>query len=217
MGQKVSPVGFRLRRKRSKVNPEAFEAQSRWYAEKLNFSKWLIEDQKIRQWLQKHPNCRTSSSFHIQRMGEKVQVIIHTSRPGVVIGKKGAGIEQLRNELKSYIGQDVWIEVFEIKRPDLDARLVAKSIVQQLQRRFPFRRIIKRAIQASLDAGALGIKVQLSGRIRGAEIARTEWYKEGQIPLHTLRANIDYALEEANTSFGVLGVKVWINRGQVQE
>jgi small subunit ribosomal protein S3 len=146
-------------------------------------------------------------------MSGKIEVTIFTSRPGLVIGKKGAEIDVLKNELRKMTGKEVWIEVEEIKRPDLDAKLVADGIAKQLERRIPFRRILKKAMQTSMDAGAAGIKVQVSGRIGGAEIARVEWYKEGRIPLHTLRADIDYAQGRAETTYGSIGVKVWINKG----
>ena len=147
-------------------------------------------------------------------MSDKIEVTIHTSRPGLVIGKKGAEIDVLKKELRDFTGKDVWVEVAEIKRPDLDAKLVAEGIAKQLERRISFRRAMKKALQATMDAGAAGIKVQVSGRIGGAEIARTEWYKEGSIPLHTMRADIDYATARAETTYGSLGVKVWINRGE---
>ena len=146
-------------------------------------------------------------------MSDKVEVTIHTSRPGLVIGKKGAEIDVLKKELKALTGKDVWVEVAEIKRPDLDAKLVAESIAQQLKRRISYRRALKRAIQSTMDAGAAGIKVQVAGRVGGAEIARCEWYKEGSTPLHTIRADIDYSTARAETTYGSLGVKVWINRG----
>jgi small subunit ribosomal protein S3 len=150
----------------------------------------------------------------IKRMSEKIEVTLHTARPGLVIGKKGAEIEVIKQELKKLTGKDIWIEVAEIKRPDLDAKLVAEGIAKQLERRVAFRRALKKAIQASMDAGAAGIKVQISGRIGGAEIARTEWYKEGRIPLHTMRANIQYETARAETTYGSIGVKVWINKGE---
>jgi len=162
----------------------------------------------------KKPCCQGASQISIKRMSDKVEVTIHTARPGLVIGKKGAEIDVLKGELKKLTGKEIWIEVDEIKRPDLDARLVAEGMAKQLERRIPFRRIMKKSMQASMDAGAAGIKVQISGRIGGAEIARTEWYKEGRIPLQTLRADIDYATGRAETTYGSIGVKVWINRGE---
>jgi small subunit ribosomal protein S3 len=147
-------------------------------------------------------------------MAGKVEVTIHTARPGLVIGKKGAEIEVLKQELKKLTGKEIWIEVDEVKRPDLDAKLIADGIAKQIERRIPFRRVLKKAMQSSMDAGAAGVKVQISGRIGGAEIARTEWYKEGRIPLHTLRVDIDYATGRAETTYGSIGVKVWVNKGE---
>lgn len=208
MGQKTKPIGFRLAVKKN--------WRSMWFAGKNQFGDLLKQDHDIRKFLLKKPCCVGTSKVTIKRMSEKVEVTIHTARPGLVIGKKGAEIEQLKKDLKKFTGRDVWIEVAEIKRPDLDAQLVAESIAKQIERRVSFRRVLKKAIQATMDAGAAGIKVQLSGRIGGAEIARTEWYKEGRIPLHTLRANIDYATSRAETTYGSLGVKVWINRGDAE-
>jgi len=205
MGQKTSPEGFRLVLKR--------KWRSLWFANKQEFGSLLGEDLAIRKFLMKRPSCVGTSRIEIKRMSEKLEVTLHTARPGLVIGKKGAEIDVLKKELKAFTGKDVWIEVAEIKRPDLDAKLVADNIAKQIERRVAFRRVLKKALQATMDAGAAGIKVQLSGRIGGAEIARTEWYKEGRIPLHTLRANIDYATSRAETTYGSIGVKVWINRG----
>ncbi|OJU81387.1 MAG: 30S ribosomal protein S3 [Chlamydia sp. 32-24] len=206
MGQKTNPVGFRLVRNRN--------WKSKWYANKQEFGTLLIEDQFIREYLLKKPICVGTSQIKIRRMSEKVEVTITTARPGLVIGKKGAEIDQLKVELSKLIGKEAWIEVEEIKRPDLDAKIVADSIAKQLERRIPFRRAMKKAIQQTMDAGALGIKIQVSGRLGGAEIARTEQYKEGSTPLHTLRADIDYATGRAETTYGSIGVKVWIYRGE---
>jgi small subunit ribosomal protein S3 len=206
MGQKTSPTGFRLAvRKKWK---------STWYANKQEFGSLIGEDKVIRKYLLDKPCCQGTSQLSIKRMSDKIEVTIHTARPGLVIGKKGAEIDVLKSELKKLTGKDIWIEVEEIKRPDLDAKLVAEGIAKQLERRVPFRRIMKKSMQASMDAGAAGIKVQISGRIGGAEIARTEWYKEGRIPLQTLRADIDYSMGRAETTYGSIGVKVWINRGE---
>ena len=205
MGQKTSPTGFRL------VLNKKWE--SVWYANKQEFGNLLGEDKVIRDFLVNKPCCVGASRFTIRRMSGKIEVTIHTARPGLVIGKKGAEIDVLKAELKKVTGKDIWIEVEEIKRPDLDAKLVADAIAKQLERRIPFRRVMKKAMQASMDAGASGIKIQVSGRIGGAEIARTEWYKEGSIPLHSIRCNIDYATAKAYTTYGVIGVKVWINKG----
>lgn len=205
MGQKVSPIGFRLVRRKKWL--------STWFANKQEFGSIIGEDKKIRDYLITKPACQGASRFQIKRMSGKIEVTIHTARPGLVIGKKGAEIDILKNDLRNLTGKEVWIEVEEIKRPDLDAKLVADGIAKQLERRIPFRRILKKAMQTTMDAGAAGIKVQVSGRIGGAEIARVEWYKEGRIPLHTLRADIDFAQGRAETTYGSIGVKVWINKG----
>ena len=206
MGQKVCPVGFRT--------TVTKKWRSLWYGNKQEFGNLVVEDFRIREFPKKKPSCQGASRFTIRRMSGKVEVTIHTARPGLVIGKKGAEIDILKDELRKLTGKEIWIEVEEIKRPDLDAQLVAESIAKQLERRVAFRRVMKKAMQASLDAGAIGVKVQVSGRIGGAEIARTEWYKEGRIPLHTLRADIDYATARAETTYGCIGIKVWINLGE---
>ncbi len=206
MGQKTNPIGFRLIRTR--------DWRSKWFANKQEFGTLLVEDQMIREYLLKKPACAGTSQIRIRRMSGKVEVTICTARPGLVIGKKGSEIDVLKQELSKLTGKEVWVEVEEIKRPDLDSKLVADAIAKQLERRIPFRRAMKKAMQTSLDAGALGIKVQVSGRIGGAEIARTEWYKEGSTPLHTLRADIDFANGRAETTYGSIGVKVWIYRGE---
>ena len=205
MGQKTHPIGFRLIRNRN--------WRSRWFANKQEFGTMLVEDQFIRAFLMKKPACAGASQIKIRRMSDKIEITICTARPGLVIGKKGAEIDQLKSELFKLTNKEVWIEVEEIKRPDLDSKVVADGIAKQLERRIPFRRAMKKALQAGMDAGALGIKIQCSGRIGGAEIARTEWYKEGSTPLHTLRADIDYAMGRAETTYGSIGVKVWIYRG----
>jgi len=206
MGQKTSPVGFRLARTK--------KWRSMWYANKQEFGNQIGEDTFSRKYLMSKPICVGTAQITIKRMSGKIEVTIHTARPGLVIGKKGAEIDILKQELKKVTGKDIWIEVEEIKRPDLDAKLVADGIAKQLERRMPFRRVMKKAMQSSMDAGAAGIKVSVSGRIGGAEIARTEWYKEGRIPLHTIRADIDYAMGRAETTYGSIGVKVWINKGE---
>lgn len=205
MGQKANPVSLRL------ILNKGW--RSKWYANKQEFGQLVIEDHKLREYLMKKPACVGTSQILIRRMSEKVEITICTARPGLVIGKKGAEIDTMKAELFALTGKEVWIEVEEIKRPDLDAKLVADSIAKQLERRIPFRRAMKKAMQSTRDAGALGIKVQCSGRLGGAEIARTEWYKEGSTPLHTLRADIDYATGRAETTYGSIGVKVWIYRG----
>ena len=206
MGQKVNPISFRLIRNR--------RWKAMWFANDQQFGDMLLEDILIRKYLAKKSSGQGTSGYTIKRMSEKVEITIHTSRPGLVIGKKGAEIDVLKAELKKLTGKEVWIEVEEIKRPDLDAKLVAEGIAKQLERRIAFRRAMKKGIQSCLDAGAAGVKVRISGRLGGAEIARSEWYKEGRIPLHTLRADIDFALATAQTPYGVIGVKVWVNRGE---
>lgn len=206
MGQKINPVSFRLVRNRN--------WRSKWYANKQEFGNLLIEDQAIRKHLLKKPICQGTSHIRIRRMSEKIEVTIVTARPGLVIGKKGAEIDILKDEMSKFTGKPVWIEVEEIKRPDLDAKIVAENIAKQLERRIPFRRAMKKAMQSSMEAGAGGIKIQVAGRLGGAEIARTEWYKEGSVPLHTIRADIDYATARGETTYGTIGVKVWIYRGE---
>lgn len=206
MGQKTSPTGFRLALTK--------KWKSLWYANKQEFGNQIGEDRFIRKFLLAKPICVGTSLISIKRMSGKVEVTVHTARPGLVIGKKGAEIDILKQELKKATGKEIWIEVEEVKRPDLDAKLVADGIAKQLERRMPFRRVMKKAMQSTMDAGAAGIKISISGRVGGAEIARTEWYKEGRIPLHTLRADIDYAMGRAETTYGSIGVKVWINRGE---
>lgn len=209
MGQKVCPIGLRTSITK--------KWRSLWYGNKQEFGNLLIEDFHIREFLKKKASCQGASRFTIRRMSGKIEVTIHTARPGLVIGKKGAEIDVLKDELHKLTGKEIWIEVEEIKRPDLDAKLVADNIARQLERRIAFRRAMKKAMQGTMDSGALGVKVQVSGRLGGAEIARTEWYKEGRIPLHTLRADIDYAMGRAETTYGSIGVKVWINHGEEAE
>ena len=206
MGQKTNPRGFRVGLKKN--------WRSLWFANKDQFGDMLVEDQQIRRLLDKRSQNSGTSKVIIRRMSEKVEVTIHTARPGLVIGKKGSEIELLKKDLSRLTGKQVWVEVEEIKRPDLESKLVAEGIARQLERRIPFRRAMKKALQATKDAGALGIRVEVSGRLGGAEIARRERYLEGQVPLHTLRADIDYAIARAYTTYGVIGIKVWINRGE---
>lgn len=209
MGQKVCPIGFRT--------GVTKKWRSLWYGNKQEFGNLLVEDYLIRESLKKKSSCQGASQFIIRRTGGKIEVTIRTARPGLVIGKKGAEIDVLKDELRKLTGKEVWIEVEEIKRPDLEAKLVADNIARQLERRVAFRRVMKKSIQATMDAGALGIKVQVSGRLGGAEIARSEGYKEGRIPLHTLRADIDFAYGRAETTYGSIGIKVWINHGEDSE
>ena len=204
MGQKVNPRGFRLAVRR--------DWDSRWYANKGDYAKFLAEDYKIREFLREYPELKSASvsRVFIERAGARVRVKIFTARPGVVIGQKGASLDQLKAKLSKFLGKDIMLDIQEIKKPDLVAFLVAESIALQLERRVSFRRAIKKAIQTSLAMGAEGIKVQLSDRLGGAEIARTEWQRKGKIPLQTLRENIDYGFTEAHTLYGKIGVKVWL-------
>ena len=209
MGQKTQPFGFRLVIRKN--------WKSVWFADKRKFGDQIAEDTNIRKHLMQKSCCQGTSDIIVKRMSDKIEVTIHTARPGLVIGRKGAEIDNLKKDLKKFTGKEVWVEVEEIKRPDLDAKLVAESIAKQIERRVAFRRALKKAIISTMDAGALGIKVQISGRIGGAEIARSEWYKEGRIPLHTLRANIDYATARAETTYGSIGIKVWVNKSDEQK
>lgn len=207
MGQKTNPIGFRL--------AVSHRWRSRWYANKQEFGTLLLEDKVIRDYLIKKSCCQGTSYISVRRMSDKVEITIHTAKPGLVIGKKGSEIDVLRGELSKLIGKEVWIEVEEIKRPDLDAKIVADAIAKQLERRIPFRRALKKAMETVLESGGAGVRVQVSGRLGGAEIARREWYKKGIIPLQTLRNDVDFALGRAETTYGSIGVKVWINRGEV--
>ena len=203
MGQKVHPTGFRLGINKSWV--------SRWYAEN-DFGKLLQEDLTIRKYLKKKLYQAGVSKIEIERATNRIRINIFTSRPGMVIGRKGAEIDQLKKELQGITDKEIYINIHEVKKPDLDAQLVAESIALQLIRRVAFRRAIKKSVSTALKFGALGIKVSCAGRLGGAEIARQEWYREGRVPLHTLRANIDYGFAEALTTYGLIGVKVWINK-----
>lgn len=209
MGQKVNPTGFRLG-----INKPW---NSVWYSNKKEYRLNLIEDIRIRQFLRKRLNQAGISQISIERMSSKVRITLNTSRPGIVIGKKGAEIEKLKGELKRFTNSDVLIVIREIKKPELDSTLVAEGIAQQLIRRVAFRRAMKKAVLQTLKSGALGIKVMCGGRLAGADIARTEWYIKGRVPLQTLRAAIDYGTAEALTAFGIIGVKVWIFTGEILE
>jgi len=206
MGQKVNPVGLRLGIVKG--------WDSNWYGGK-DFAEKLVEDEKIRKYILARIPKGGISKIIIERTLKRITITINTARPGVVIGKGGQEVDKIKEELKKITGKDVQINIYEIKRPELDAKLVGESIAQQLQARISFRRAMKQAIQAALRVGAEGIKVQVSGRLGGAEMARTEHYKEGRTPLHTLRADIDYALSEAQTVYGKLGIKVWIFKGEI--
>jgi small subunit ribosomal protein S3 len=210
MGQKVNPIGIRLGITR--------DWSSRWYADQRTFPHYIAMDYKIREFLKKKLKEASVSKILIERPARKAHITIHTARPGVVIGKKGEDIEGLRTQVAQLLKMpvsDVRINIAEIRKPELDAKLVAEGIAQQLERRVMFRRAMKRSVQNTMRLGALGIKVQVAGRLNGGEIARTEWTREGRVPLHTFRADIDYALAEAMTTYGVIGVKVWIFRGEV--
>jgi len=206
MGQKVNPIGLRLGINRT--------WDSRWYAD-ANFSKLLHEDLRIRKFLHERLKQAGASKVVIERPAKKARVTIHTARPGVVIGKKGADIEKLRRELQNMTGGDVHLNIVEIRKPETDAVLVAENIAQQLERRVAFRRAMKRAVQSAMRLGAGGIRINCAGRLGGAEIARTEWYREGRVPLHTLRADVDYGEATAHTTYGTCGVKVWIFKGEI--
>jgi small subunit ribosomal protein S3 len=209
MGQKINPVGFRLGINRS--------WDSIWYAKKNDYSKFLIEDYKIRQYIRKNIINSGVSEIIIERSSKKCSVSIHTSRPGFVIGKKGSDIEKIKNKISKITDSEVYVNIKEIKKPELNAYLVAENIAQQLIKRIAYRRAMKRAMQSTMRLGAKGIKVCVSGRLAGNEIARTEWLREGSVPLHTLRANLDYSEAEALTSYGIIGVKVWIYKGEIFE
>jgi small subunit ribosomal protein S3 len=207
MGQKVHPTGIRL--------GIVKDHNSVWYADSKNYSKQLITDLEVRSFIEKALDHASVSRVVIERPAQTARITIHTARPGVVIGKKGEDVDNLRKVLAEKMGVPVHINIEEIRKPDLDSRLVAQNVAQQLERRVMFRRAMKRVVQNAMRQGAEGIKVQVSGRLGGAEIARTEWYREGRVPLHTLRADIDYATYEAATTYGILGVKVWIFKGEV--
>src|SRR6201999_2348343 len=212
MGQKVNPLGIRLGITR--------DWTSRWYAGKKQFPIHVHTDFRVRQFLRSRLAEASVSRIQIERAAKKVNITIQTARPGIVIGKKGEDIEKLRQEtakLLSMAVADVRINIAEIRKPELDSQLVAESIAQQIEKRVMFRRAMKRAVMSTMRSGALGVKVRMSGRLNGAEIARTEWYREGRIPLHTFRADIDYGLAEARTTYGVIGIKVWIFKGEVFE
>ena len=208
MGQKTHPLGFRLGIVKDWV--------SRWYAER-DFPRLLAEDETIRQYMHRRLSHAAVSLVEIERTPSKIVVTLHTARPGVVIGKRGAEVDKLRDELAVLTNSEVSVNVEEIKRPELNARLVAENVAHQIQQRISFRRAMKRAVQSATRAGAEGIKIQCAGRLGGAEIARTEGYNEGRVPLHTLRADIDYASLPARTTYGVVGVKCWIFTGEVVE
>ena len=212
MGQKVNPVGIRLGITR--------DWTSKWFANSRSFPSYLHQDWQVREFLKKKLSEASVSRIHIERAARRANITINTARPGVVIGKKGEDIERLRLEVAKMMGmtvQDVRLNISEIRKPEVDAQLVAEGIAQQIERRVMFRRAMKRAVMNTMRSGALGVKVRVSGRLNGSEIARTEWAREGRIPLHTFRAEIDYGLAEARTTYGVIGVKVWVFKGEVFE
>jgi len=207
MGQKVNPIGIRL--------GIVKQWTSKWYADSKDYADQLNADLEIRDYLKKRLSQASVSRIQIDRPAKNAHITIHTARPGLVIGKKGEDIDSLRAEVSRRMGIPVHISVEEIRKPELDAQLVAEGITQQLERRVMFRRAMKRSVQTSMRLGAQGIKISVAGRLNGAEIARSEWYREGRVPLHTLRADIDYGFAEANTTYGIIGVKVWVFKGEV--
>jgi len=207
MGQKINPIGLRLG-----VNKTW---DSRWFATGNDFSEKLHEDIHIRKYLKKNLGSAGISRIVIERPTKKARITIHTARPGVVIGKKGADIEKIKKDLGKFTKDEVHLNIVEIRKPEIDAILIAESIAQQLERRIAFRRAMKRAVQSALRLGALGIRINCSGRLGGNEIARMEWYREGRVPLHTLRADVDYGTAQALTTYGIIGIKVWVFKGEI--
>lgn len=206
MGQKTHPIGFRLGVIRT--------WDSRWYEEK-NYAAWLHEDIKLREYIKEKLKGAGVSRIEIERAASKVKLTIHTPRPGIVIGKKGVGIEQLKKDLQAVSANEVFVNINEVRKAEIDAQLVAENVATQLERRVAFRRAMKKAVQTALKFGAKGIRIACSGRLGGGDIARREWYRDGRVPLHTLRADIDYGVAEARTTYGAIGVKCWIFRGEV--
>lgn len=206
MGQKVNPIGLRVGINRT--------WDSRWFSDR-NYADRLIKDLKLREYVRDKLKAAGISKVIIERAAQNTKVTVHTARPGVIIGKKGADIEKLRKDLSTHAGSDVALNIVEIRKPEIDAQLVAEGVAQQLERRVSFRRAMKRAVQSALRLGAQGIRINVSGRLGGADIARTEWYREGRVPLHTLRADLDYGFAEATTTYGIIGVKVWIYKGDI--
>jgi small subunit ribosomal protein S3 len=209
MGQKVNPIGLRLGINRT--------WDSRWYATRGEYGQLLQEDLKIRGMLESELKQAAVSKIVIERPHRKCRVSIHTARPGIVIGKKGADIEKLRNKVRQFTDSDVHVNIVEVRKPEIDATLVAQGIAQQLERRVAFRRAMKRGVQTAMRMGAQGIRINVAGRLGGNDIARTEWYREGRVPLHTLRADIDYGFAEAKTTYGIIGIKCWIFKGEIME
>lgn len=209
MGQKVNPIGLRLGINRT--------WDSRWYADSADYGRLLHEDLKIREFIKNKLKQAGISKIIIERPHKKCRITVHTARPGMVIGKKGADIEKLRKELSKIVDDEVFVNLVEIRKPEIDANLIADDIARQLERRASFRRAMKRSIQSAMRLGALGVRVMVAGRLGGAEIARTEQYAEGSVPLHTLRADIDYGTAEAETTYGIIGIKVWVYKGEIME
>lgn len=207
MGQKVHPTGMRL--------GIVKDFKAKWYADKTEYAKFLIQDIKVREFLEKKLKNAAISDITIERPAQNINVVIHTARPGIVIGKKGEDIDRMRKAIADMTGLPTQVSVEEVRKPEIDSKLVADGICQQLEKRVMFRRAMKRSVSSAMRAGAQGVKVMISGRLNGAEIARSEWYREGRVPLHTLRADIDYATSEALTTYGIIGVKVWIFKGEV--
>lgn len=207
MGQKVNPNGFRLGIIKS--------WKSLWFAPKKEYRKYILEDNRIREYIKKKYFDSGISSIDIERMGKRIRIILNTSRPGILIGKKGSNIEEIKKELKYFTDSEILLVIREVKRPEIDAQLVSENIALQLVRRVPFRRAMKRAVFQAMKSGALGIKVACAGRLAGSEIARTEWYIKGRVPLQTIRADIDYGTSEAQTTYGKIGVKVWVFKGEI--
>jgi small subunit ribosomal protein S3 len=208
MGQKVHPIGFRLGVNKTWI--------SRWYAEK-EYGKLLQEDLGIRKFLKKRLYHAGIAKIEIERIGAKIIIYIHTARPGIIIGRKGAEIDSLKGEVQRMTTQEVHVNIIEVRKAEVDAQLVAENVANQLERRVSFRRAMKRSVSSALKFGAQGIKISCAGRLGGAEMARREWYREGRVPLHTLRANIDYSTAEAKTTYGIIGIKVWIYKGETEE
>jgi small subunit ribosomal protein S3 len=206
LGQKVNPIGFRLGITRT--------WDSKWVSKK-NYARWLHEDIRLRRYIHKELARAGISRVFIERAGDKAKVTVHTARPGIVIGKKGAGVESLKKDLQKLVKSEVFLNIREVRKAEVDAQLVAENVATQLENRVAFRRAMKKAVSTSLKFGAKGIKVRCAGRLAGAEMARTEWYREGRVPLHTLRADIDYGTATARTTYGAIGVKVWIFKGEV--
>ncbi len=206
MGQKVHPIGLRV--------GIIEDWRSTWFSQK-NYAKWLHEDLRIRAFVKEKLKATGISRVEIERAAEKVKVSVHTAKPGIIIGKKGAGVDDLRREIQGLTASQVLLNIVEVRKAELDAQLVAESIAQQLERRVAFRRAMKKAVTTTMRFGAKGVRINCAGRLGGAEIARREWYLEGRVPLHTLRANIDYGFAEAHTTYGIIGVKVWICKGEV--